>query len=173
MTDGNGECVGRIMRCRRFREPEQQLDHLLHLVFLGPAIADDGALDLGGGVLDDLAPGLDGGKDRHPPCVAQLERAARVHRVKQTFDGNAVGAVCGEQRRQLAVNAGEPLRKRVACGGADRAACNQVVAPPVGLDATVAGALGTWVDAKNSHASEASISFSSMSKFVQTCWTLS
>jgi hypothetical protein len=47
------------------------------------------------------------------------------------------------------------------------------VASSVGLDAAVAGALRAGVDAKNSHASEASISFSSMSKFAHTCWTSS
>jgi hypothetical protein len=43
------------------------------------------------------------------------------------------------------------------------------MAPTIGLHATVTGALGAGVDAEDSHASEASISFSSMSKFAQTC----
>src|SRR5688572_2562690 len=161
------------MRCRRSRQPEQQFDHLLNLVFLGTAVADDGSLDLGGGVLDDLTPGLDRGKDRHAACVAQLEGATRVHCVEQALDGDAVGTVCEQQRRQLAMDAGEPLRKRVVCGRGNRAAGDQMVAPPVGLDAAVAGALRARVDAEDSHASEASISFSSMSKFAQTCWTSS
>ena len=47
------------------------------------------------------------------------------------------------------------------------------VARSVGLDAAVAGALGPGIDPEDSHASEASISFSSMSKFDQTCCTSS
>ena len=50
---------------------------------------------------------------------------------------------------------------------------DQAVARPVGLDAAVAGALGAGIDAEDPHASEASISFSSMSKFDQTCRTSS
>ena len=62
----------------------------------------------------------------------------------------------------------------VACGGALMAPHDDhAVARPVGLDAAVTGALGTGVDAENLHASEASISFSSMSKFDQTCCTSS
>ena len=50
---------------------------------------------------------------------------------------------------------------------------DDAVARPVGLDATITGALGARVDAEHSHASEASISFSEMSKFDHTCCTSS
>ncbi len=49
----------------------------------------------------------------------------------------------------------------------------QLVAPAVAVDAAVAGAIGAGVDAEHPHASEASISFSSMSKFDHTCLTSS
>ena len=55
---------------------------------------------------------------------------------------------------------------------ADGAADDEPMARSVGLDAAVAGAIGAGVDAENLHASEASISFSSMSKFDQT-WRMS
>ena len=60
-----------------------------------------------------------------------------------------------------------------AAGDADGAADDDAVARPVGLDAAVTGALGAGIDAEHSHASDASISFSSMSKFDQTCCTSS
>ena len=47
------------------------------------------------------------------------------------------------------------------------------MAATVRLHAAVAGALGAGIDAEDSHAREASISFSSMSKLAQTCWTSS
>ena len=63
--------------------------------------------------------------------------------------------------------------KAASARARDGAAQHQAVAAAVALDAAVAGALGAGIDAENSHASEASISFSSMSKFDHTCWTSS
>src|SRR4029079_16993327 len=105
--------------------------------------------------------------------VPQLERAAGVDRMKDALDGDAIRTVGSEQRRQLAVDAGQALRKRIAGDGRDGAAGDQLVASSIGLDAAIAGALRAGVDAEDFHASEASISFSSMSKFAQTCCTSS
>src|SRR5215207_3396982 len=46
-----------------------------------------------------------------------------------------------EEGRQLTMDAGQALGKRIAGTRGDRAAGNQLMAPPVGLDAAVAGAL--------------------------------
>ena len=92
MADRHGQRIGGVVRRRRLGEAEQQLDHLLHLVLLGAAVADDGALHLGGRVLDDGAAGLDGGEHGHAAGVPQLQRAAGVDGVKQVLDGDAVGA---------------------------------------------------------------------------------
>ena len=56
VADRHGQGIGGVVRRRRLRQAEQQLDHLLHLVLLGPAVAHDRALDLGGRVLDDGQP---------------------------------------------------------------------------------------------------------------------
>ena len=85
---GDGGCV----------EPEQQLDHLLHLRLLGAAVADDRTLDLGRRVLDDRQAGLGGGEQRDAARVPELERAAHVARVEDVLDGDAVGTVPREQR---------------------------------------------------------------------------
>jgi hypothetical protein len=87
---------------RRRVEPEQQLHHLLHLLLLGAAVADDRALDLGRRVLDDGQPGLHGGQHRHAARVPELERAAHVAGVKEVLDGHAVGPALGQQARQPA-----------------------------------------------------------------------
>ena len=80
-------------------------------MLLGAAVADDGALHFGRRVLDHLAAGLDGGEHRDAARVPELQRAADVDGVKQVLDGDAVGPAGGEQRRQLAVDAGETLRE--------------------------------------------------------------
>ena len=71
------------------------------------------------------------------------------------------------------MDGGELVGKRVRGAGANRAAEHEAVAPAVAVDAAVAGAIGAGVDAEHPHASEASISFSSMSKFDHTCCTSS
>ena len=100
MADGDGERVGGVVRRRRLRQAEKQLHHLLHLVLLGAAVADDRALDLGRRVLDDRKPGFDRRQHRHAARVSELQRAAGVRGVKQVLDGHAVGPALAQQRRQ-------------------------------------------------------------------------
>ena len=173
MTHGDGERIRCVERRRRLLQPEQQLDHLLHLVFLGAAVADDGAFHLRRRVFDDGAPGFDGSENGHAARMAKLQRAADVPRVKQRLDGHAVGTIRREERGQLVMNARQTLGKGFVRGRRDGAAGNEVMPAAVRLHAAVAGALGAGIDAEDSHASEASISFSSMSKFAQTCCTSS
>ena len=71
------------------------------------------------------------------------------------------------------MNAGETSGKGVCGGGRDGAAGHEAMTASVRLHAAVTGALGAGVDADDSHAREASISFSSMSKFAHTCCTSS
>ena len=113
MTDRHGQRVGGVVRRRRLRQAEQQLDHLLHLVLLGAAVADDRALDLRRRVLDDRAARLDGGEHRDAARMPELQRAADVDGVKEVLDRHAVGPARREQRRQLAMDAREALGKRV------------------------------------------------------------
>jgi hypothetical protein len=173
VAERHGERVGGVMRCRHGVEPEQQLDHLLHLGLLGAAVADDGAFHLGRRVLDHRHPGLHRRQHRHAAGVTQFEGAADVGGVEQAFDGHdrrpALMQLCG----QGVVDSGQPGREVGAAGGGNRPAGHETMAPTVGLDAPVAGALGAGVDAEDPHASEASISFSSMSKFDHTFCTSS
>src|SRR6476661_8708872 len=172
VTDRHGQRVGHVEGLRCLLQPEEQRDHLLDLVLLRAAVADHRALDLGWRVLDDVAARLDGGEHRHTAGVPEFQCAAGVGGVKQILDGDAVGAAGGKLRGQFTMDAGKPVRKRVACGRNDRAAGHEAMASAVRLHASIAGALGAGVDAKDSHAS-ASISFSSMSKLAHTCCTSS
>ena len=95
--------------CRR---PSSSLIICCTCVLLGAAVADDRPLHLCGRVLDHLAPGFDGREHRHAARVTELERAARVDGVKEIFDRDAVGLAGRKQRRELAMDAGEAMRKR-------------------------------------------------------------
>ena len=92
---------------------------------------------------------------------------------KEILDGNAVRSALREKRRQRVVDVQQLFRERGQRGGADRAAEDHPTARSVGGDAAITGALRPWIDAENRHASDASISFSSMSKLDQTCCTSS
>jgi hypothetical protein len=52
VTDGDGERVGGIVRRRRRRQAEEQLDHVLHLLFFSAPVADHCPLDFGRRVFD-------------------------------------------------------------------------------------------------------------------------
>ena len=173
VANRDGERIGRVVRLRDRVEAQQHLHHLRDLRLLGAAVADDGALDLRGRVFDHHHAGLDRGEHRDAARVPELQRAARVDRVENVFDGDALGPVLGEQRRELAVDDRQLIGKRGAGPGAHGAAPNQLMTAAVAVDAAVTGAVRAGVDAEDPHASEASISFSSMSKFDQTCLTSS
>ena len=172
------------MRRRRCLETKQQLHHLTNLLFLGAAIADNGTLDLCRRVLHDVASGFDCSQHRDTAGVTELQRAADVRRMKQIFDGDTVGMVGRQQRRELGVNSRETIRKCIAGRRRDGATGQEHVPASIRLHAAITGALGAGIDAEDSHPSrllgvtlslpkgharEASISFSSMSKFAQTC----
>src|SRR6266550_2416183 len=173
MANRNRERIGGVVRRGGGAQAEQQLHHLSHLRLLRTPVADDRALDLRRRVLDDLASGLDRRQHGDAACVTELERAAHVGRMKQVLDGDAIGTMRGEQRGEFSVDAGEAIREAVARRGGNRAAGNETMTASIRLHAAVAGAFGAGIDAEDSHAREASISFSSMSKFAQTCWTSS
>src|SRR5688572_8145144 len=173
VTDRHCQCIRRVERRRRLRQSEQQLDHLLHLTLLRAAIANDGALHFCRCVLDDCAARFDSREQRDTSRVSELQGAARIDRVKDALDRDAVGPRPREQGDELAVNAGKTRGKCVSSSGGNSAAGHEAMTAAVRLHTTVAGAFGAGIDADNSHAREASISFSSMSKLAHTCCTSS
>ena len=184
---GHGERVGDVVRRRHGVETEQQLHHRLHLLLLGAAVADHRALDLRRAVLDDRNRRLRRGEQRDAARVPQLQRAAHVLGEEDVLDRDALGAVPFEQLLQAGVNREQPFRKCRAGGSGQDAAGDEAVTAARGFDAAVAGAFRAGIDPENSHflsggfarrsrsarrrpghASDASISFSSMSAFDQT-----
>jgi hypothetical protein len=173
MTNRHGQSIGGIVRFRRPLESEKQLDHALHLRLLGAAVSDNGALDLGGGVFHHSDACFDGSKDRHASGVSELQGAAHVGGVEKVFDRDALRLAAPDDAGELAIDDREAIREGAGVARANGAAEHQPMPATVGIDAAIAGPLGAGVDTEHSHASEASISFSSISKFDQTCWTSS
>ena len=173
MANRDGERIRRIVRRGSSREPEQQLDHLLNLMLFRPSITDNGALDLGRRVLEDRKLDLDCREHGDAARVPELERTSTVGRKEDALESDAIGPTVGEQIREAMVDGEEFLGKREHGGAGDRAAHHQAMPRSVTLDATVTGAFGAGIDPEDLHASDASISFSAISKFDQTCWTSS
>jgi hypothetical protein len=169
VADRNSERICRVVRRRCCPETEQQFNHLPHLLFFRAAVADYGALDLRRRVLDHIAACFHRSEHRNTTGVTEPQRTADVCRMKDVFDGHTVGTMGTQQRGKLGMDSRETIRECVARRRRDGAAGDEHVTASIRLHATVAGALGAGIDAENSHAREASISFSSMSKFAQTC----
>ena len=96
------------------RQAEQQLHHLLHLVLLGAAVADDRALDFRRRVLDDRQAGLDRREHRDAARVPELQRAADVAAWNRFSMATQSGAALGEERREPLVNPQQLFGKRGA-----------------------------------------------------------
>jgi hypothetical protein len=169
VTDGNSQRVGSVVGRRQRRKTEHQLHHLLNLAFLGASVSDYRSLDFCRRVLDNRDACLDGGQHGDTAGVSELQGAPDVGREEERLDRHAVGPILLQERGQPRVYAQELVGKGYQRGTGDRTAGHQVMPRTVTFNATVAGALGTRIDSKNLHASEASISFSEMSKFDQTC----
>jgi hypothetical protein len=172
MANRHRQCVSGIVGRRYLIQVKQQLDHLLDLPFVGVPIADNRPFDLRGGVLDHLATSLDRGEHGHTAGMTELQRTPRVNRMEDILNCHALGAAIRQQNGEFSMDAGEALGKGRRAGG-DRTTRNESMASSIGLHATIAGAYGARIDAEYSHASDASISFSSMSWFAQTCCTSS
>ena len=168
MAERDGQRVSDVVWGRRLLEVEEQLDHLLHLVLLCTAVADDRALDRCGRVGHDRHAGFRGGEQRDAARLAELERTAHVAGVKYVLDRDAVGPMLHDERLQPVVNRVQLVRECRARRTRERATDHEYVAAADPLDAAVAGAARAWIDPEDPHANEASISFSSMSAFDQT-----
>ena len=173
MADRNRERVGGIMRARQRGQAEQELDHLAHLGLFSAPVADHRPLDLRGRVFNERNAGFDRRQHGNAPSVTELQRAADVGRVKQVFDRNPFGLAVANQDGELTMDRRKTIRKAAGLVRANGATGDEAMPPAIAIDAAIARAIRTGVDAEYPHASEASISFSSMSKFDHTCCTSS
>jgi hypothetical protein len=122
VTDRHCQGVGGVVGHGHDRKAKNQLHHVLHLLLVGAAVSDHRPLDLGGRVLRDRHPGFHRGKHRHSTSMPELEGAARVHGVKDLFDGDRVGPELEQKGRKAGVNLAEFLGERCGPGRPERAA---------------------------------------------------
>jgi hypothetical protein len=168
VADGDRQRVGGIVRRGQRLEAEQELHHLLDLMLLRPAEPHDRALHLGWRVLENRESGFRRRQQRHAARVAEFQRASHVAGMEDVLDGHTIGPVRSHQAHETRVNQLQLVGERGAGGRGEMAAGNEVMAAGGQLDAAVAGALGAGIDPEDSHANDASISFSSMSAFDHT-----
>ena len=99
MANRYSKRIGRVVRLWDRIQPQQHLHHLCDLRLFRAAVTDDRTLDLRGRVFDNRHPSLDRGEHRDTSRVPKLQGAARIDRVKDALDGDALGAVLGKERR--------------------------------------------------------------------------
>ena len=98
MANGNGQCIGGVIRCRTdLLQLQQLLQHLPNLFFIGIPVPGDGLLHFFRGIFIDGQPPLEGRSDGNPLGPAQFEHALNVLAEKRGFDGKAVGAMGFDQ----------------------------------------------------------------------------
>ncbi len=113
-------------------------------------------------------PGFDRREDGDSARVAEHERALDVVGVKEALDRHAIRLERAQLVEQAVVNRPKAVGKTGRAGHRQRPAGDEPVTRAVGVHAPIPGADGPGIDAEHPHASEASISFSSMSTFDQT-----
>jgi len=145
VADRNGERVGGVGGLRNFIEPEQARDHLLDLVLLGLAVADDGGLDGQRRVLGDFEAGGGGGEHGDAADLSELQGGLHVERVEDVFDGDPVGVVNGDQFFERAGNPREASGHGLARRNLDRAAhdADEAVASTLTISASIIATMVT------------------------------
>ena len=138
-------------------QPQQSLDHVLHLRFFRAPITHHRRLDGQGRVFADVEARGGGGQHRHPAHLPQLKRGFRVHGVEHVFDGGQLRPVGRDHPRELGEDALQTAGQRLARREPDGARGHTVQLPVVGLlHHAITGALGAAVDAQHAHAPDGS-----------------
>lgn len=168
MTERDGHGVRGVMGLGWRLETEQQLHHLLDLGLLCPAVPHNRQFDFGRRVLDQRQVRLTHGEQRDTTRVSQLKGRASVFGMEQVLNRDTRGLRLGEQAFQMVMNEVEAVGEHGPRRGRNRAATDKTMPGAVGLDAPITCARRARIDPEDSHASEASMSFSSKSALVQT-----
>ena len=104
MANSSGQGIGDIQRRRRYIHLEKEGHHLLYLHFLGPAVSDDGALDLRRRVLGNRYVGLRCCEHQHTAYVPERQGATSVLGVEKILDGDSFGLVTGQEVGEAAMD---------------------------------------------------------------------
>ena len=151
VADRHGQRVGGVVGPRRLGQPEQALDHVLHLALGRAARAADRALDLLRRVVHAGHRALAGGEQHDAAGLADRERGTHVLAEVERLEGHRRGRVLAQQVVQAGVDRGQAVGRRVARRGVDDAAVERDQAPAALRDDAVAGRGQAGVDAEDDH----------------------
>ncbi len=94
------------MGLRGLSKFKQTCHHVLDLLFLGAAVADDRRLDRQRRVFGDFQSGGGGGEHGNAPDLPQFQRRLHVERIKNVFDRDFIGLVLGDNLAEMREDAG-------------------------------------------------------------------
>lgn len=99
MADSHRQSVRGIgLGC--FRQPQQRLEHLLHLSLFSPALADNRLFNLQSRVFGHRQPGIYRCDNRRTAGLTQLEGALDIVGKEDIFDGNLIWAILFDNGRE-------------------------------------------------------------------------
>ena len=151
MTQRHCNCVGGIDRPERLVDADEGLHHLLHLLLVGAAVAGNGALDLVRGIFDHITTTRRSLGHHDAARLPDRHRGADIHLEEDALDGHDLGRELVEQGTDIALELGEPDRKRQVCRGPDDPGGDGSGPGATLLDAAVTTARQTRIDPQNEH----------------------
>jgi hypothetical protein len=122
MADGDGQRIGGVGGFGDLIEIQKARHHLLDLMLFGPTVSDHRGLDGERRVFGDFDSGGSGGQHGDTAHLAEFQGGFHVGGVENVFDGDAVGAVLGDEFLKADRNAREARGHWVARGNFDGAA---------------------------------------------------
>ena len=108
MADGRGQGVRGVVGARLVVQAQDVAHHVHDLALVRRAGADNGLLDLHGGVLPHREPRLRAGHDGHAARLRRGDGALHVLAEIDVLDGELRRAVAFDDRAQLVVDPAEP-----------------------------------------------------------------
>ena len=149
MGDGTGDRVGGIVRLRDLLQFQQEFDHLLDLLFVGPAVAGESLLDLHGGIFVKALGILRGGDDRRPAGGTDHEGGGDVVGEEQLFKRDLIRMVKGDHIPDTELQRAQAVLHGDAGLGLNTAVVDQTHAAAFRLHHTPAHEGVARVDAQN------------------------
>ena len=113
ITDGGSQGIGRVSR-NLSRKVEQRGYHLLHLLFGGLAVTDNGQLDLSRAIFADLNTVFCCSQQCYPARLAQLERALRIASEENFFQTDSMRLIARKDLLQTVVDPAQAAPLAVA-----------------------------------------------------------
>jgi len=152
VRDCDAERVGRVEGRGRFAKLQQNANHLLNLLLLGRAVADDRLLYEPRRVLRDFDPGALGREEHDAPNVSELQRGLRVDGEERLFHGANVRPELLYQSLNADAYLQEPRRKPLARARPDSPELDEPVAARVALYHAPSRSLAPGVYSEYTHA---------------------